>query len=85
MKKIEYSLGDIVEFIWDDISIDPSWQSQSTINEDPDDTECKTVGYFIKSNAKFTILTGIYGTSTAEVNAVICIPTGCISNHRKLS
>lgn len=85
MKKIEYSLGDTVEFFWDDISIDPSWQSQSEIDESPDDIKCKTVGYFINAGPRVTTIAGISGVHTSDVNAVMCIPTGCITEHRKLS
>jgi len=85
MKPIEYSAGDIVEFIWDDISIDASWGSLSEIDDSPSDIECKVVGYFIKSAPRITTLAGISGTSTSDVNAVICIPTGCVKEHRKLS
>lgn len=85
MKKIDYSLGDTVEFFWDDISIDPSWRSQSEINETPSEIECKLVGYFINSGPRITTIAGISGVHTSEVNTITCIPTGCITEHRKLS
>lgn len=85
MKEIEYSLGEIVELIWDDISVDPSWQLQSEVNEAPNDAECKAIGYFIITSEKFTILAGISGTNSSDVNSVTRIPTGCIKEHRKLS
>lgn len=85
MKAIEYSLGDIVEFIWDDILVDAGWTKQSKIKENPKDTECKIVGYFIKSNIRFTILAGISGTRSSDVNSIMWVPTGCIKEHRKLS
>ena len=84
MKQIEYSLGEIIELIWDDISVDPNWQLQSEIDEVPEDAECKTIGYFLHTTKKFTILAGISGTHSADVNSVIRIPTGCIKEHRKL-
>lgn len=85
MKEINYSLGDIVELIWDDISVDPSWQLQSEIDEAPEDAECKSIGYFLHTNEYFTILAGISGTHSSDVNSVARIPTGCIKDHRKLS
>lgn len=80
----DYSAGDIVELVWDDISVDPNWQLQSEIDEAPEEAECKTIGYFIHSTKEFTILAGISGTHSSDVNSVIRIPTGCIKSRRKL-
>lgn len=85
MKDMTYSAGDVVELIWDDIMADAGWTEQSKIKESPKDTECKAVGYFIKNSPRFTMLAGISGTHTTDVNSVIHIPTGCIKSHRKLS
>lgn len=85
MNEISYSYGDIVEAIWDDISVSPSWIEQSEIDEAPKDDECKAVGYFVHKSAAFLILAGISGTNSADLNAVIHIPIGTIKSHRKLS
>ena len=85
MLEIRYSSGDIVELVWNDISVTPNWMEQSEVEESPKDNGCKVVGYYVNKSANFVILAGISGTHSADLNGIIHIPSGCITEHRKLS
>lgn len=82
---LDYSLGNLVEILFNDISTDGDWQDQTEVDEAPADAACKTAGYFICSNSDFTILAGISGVNSSDANSIVRIPTGAITSHRMLS
>ena len=85
MNPIEYSAGDLIEIIWNDIVIEASWTESSELDETPDESHCKSVGYFVIKNKQFIILAATSGVHDSSLNGVTYIPVGCITEHRKLS
>jgi hypothetical protein len=85
MNLIEYSAGDLVEIIWNDIVIEASWTESSELDETPDESICKSVGYFVIKNKHFIILAATSGVHDSALNGITYVPIGCITEHRKLS
>lgn len=84
MKDINYSAGDLIEVLWNDIVIEASWTESSEIEETPKEASCKSVGYFVVKNKYFIILAATSGIYDTALNGVTYIPIGCVTEHRKV-
>jgi len=83
-KESKYELNDRLEIFWTDAYSNTDWQSLESANKRPKEVDCKTVGYFTKSDKDLLYISHSIGTKENTTRDVMTIPLGTIKKIQKL-
>lgn len=79
----KYKLNDKLEIFWLDACSDVDWQSIESASKRPKEVDCKTVGYFTKTDKDLLYISHSIGTKENTKRDVMTIPLGTIKKIQK--
>ena len=81
---MDFEVGDILEVKWIDSCYSGSWEELEESLERPDETDCKSVGHYLKHTEELLWLNPDVGGTGDGCRTTRTIPRSCIKNIRKL-
>ena len=77
-------LNDRIEIHWTDVVEDPRWMTPEEAGQVPPESQCRTIGYFLKESEDAIWISSMIGPRKASSRSSIFIPKGMITKMRIL-